>query len=149
MKKLLIQNLLITLFLLIQLSNCLAQSQSINKDSVLNAKFNARAINWKGDTLICLTKEQAHMASFQLKKIPYYRNQLTLKDTIILKLKENINFKDSIIILNKEYQSKVEKEYSLCNDIRTQQEEIIKEQNKYGKYKSIGLVILFICFLIK
>jgi len=128
--------------------NCGAQSLSI-KDSILPITFTPRAIQFKSDTLICLDKRQAHMASLQLKKIPIYKSIIKDQDTVILKQKQNIQLKDSIILTKEKY---IDSLYYNYNNYRL---ETIKnkEEKKYFKkesmYKNIGLIILFTLFLIK
>ena len=128
--------------------NCGAQSLSI-KDSILPITFTPRAIQFKSDTLICLDKRQAHMASLQLKKIPIYKSIIKDQDTVILKQKQNIQLKDSIILTKEKY---IDSLYYNYNNYRL---ETIKnkEEKKYFKkesmYKNIGLIILFTLFIIK
>jgi hypothetical protein len=89
------------------------------------------------------------MASLQLKKIPIYKSIIKDQDTVILKQKQNIQLKDSIILTKEKY---IDSLYYNYNNYRL---ETIKnkEEKKYFKkesmYKNIGLIILFTLFIIK
>ena len=126
--------------------NCGAQS--LSKDSILPVKFNPRAILFKSDTLICLSKQQAHLASLQLKKIPIYKEIIQDQDTIILKQKQNIQLKDSIILDKTNYIDTLEYNYEvlLIDNQNTKKE--YKQFKKYSMYKDILLVGLLILSLL-
>ena len=128
--------------------NCGGQSLSI-KDSILPITFAPRAIQFKSDTLICLDKRQAYMASLQLKKIPIYKSIIKDQDTVILKQKQNLDLKDSIILDKTNYIDTLEYKYNNCilETIKYKEEE--KQFKRYSMYKNIGLLILFTLFIIK
>jgi hypothetical protein len=71
------------------------------------------------------------------------------QDTVILKQKENIQLKDSIILQDRIYIDTLERQYNNCilETIK------YKEEKKYFKkesiYKNIALLILFTLFIIK
>ena len=127
--------------------NCGAQSLSI-KDSILPVKFNPRAIQFKSDTLICLDKRQAHLASLQLKKIPIYKEIIQDQDTVILKQKENIQLKDSIILDKTNYIDTLEYNYEVLIIDNQNTKKEYKQFKKYSMYKDILLVGLLILSLL-
>jgi hypothetical protein len=123
-------------------------AQSISKDSILHVNFNARAIEWKGDTLICLDKRKAHIASLQLKKIPIYKQIIQDQDTVILKQKQNIQLKDSIILEDQIYIDTLERQYNHLNLHYQTKKTELKTFKKYSMYKDILLVGLLILSLL-
>ena len=126
--------------------NCGAQS--LSKDSILPVKFNPRAIQFKSDTLICLDKRQAHLASLQLKKIPIYKEIIQDQDTVILKQKQNIQLKDSIILEDRIYIDTLERQYNHLNLHYQNKKTELKTFKKYSMYKDILLVGLLILSLL-
>ena len=139
--KILLPILLLTLSL-----DCIGQS--ISKDSILHVNFNARAIEWKRDTLICLSKQQAHIASLQLKKIPIYKQIIKDQDTVILKQKENLQLKDSIILENNIYIDTLERQYNHLNVHYQNKKTELKVFKKYSMYKDILLISLLVLSLL-
>ena len=126
--------------------NCGAQS--LSKDSILPSKFSPRAIQFKSDTLICLDKRQAHLASLQLKKIPIYKEIIQDQDTIILKQKQNLDLKDSIILDKTNYIDTLEYNYEVLIIDNQNTKKEYKQFKKYSMYKDILLVGLLILSLL-
>jgi uncharacterized pyridoxamine 5'-phosphate oxidase family protein len=91
-----------------------------------------------------LSKQQAHLASLQLKKIPIYKEIIQDQDTVILKQKQNIQLKDSIILDKTNYIDTLEYNYEvlLIDNQNTKKE--YKQFKKYSMYKDILLVGLLI-----
>lgn len=122
--------------------------QSLSKDSILPITFAPRAIQFKSDTLICLDKRQAHMASLQLKKIPTYKLIIAQQDTVILKQKENLQLKDSIILEHKIYIDTLKREFNHLNFHYQKTKSEFKIFKKYSIYKDIILVGLLVLSLL-
>lgn len=141
-----ILKILLPILLLIVSLDCGAQS--LSKDSILPATFAPRAIQLRGDTLICLSKHQAHLASLQLKKIPIYKQIIQDQDTVILKQKENLQLKDSIILEDKIYIDTLERQYNHLNLHYQTKKTELKTFKKYSMYKDILLVGLLILSLL-
>jgi hypothetical protein len=89
------------------------------------------------------------MASLQLKKIPIYKQIIKDQDTVILKQKENLDLKDSIILDKTNYIDTLEYKYNNCILETIKYKEEKKQFKKYSIYKNIGLLILFTLFIIK
>jgi len=123
-------------------------AQSLSKDSILPSKFNPRAIQFKSDTLICLSKQQAHLASLQLKKIPIYKEIIQDQDTVILKQKENLQLKDSIILENNIYIDTLERQYNHLNIHHQKTKTEYKQFKKATMYKDIILIGLLVLSLL-
>jgi hypothetical protein len=123
-------------------------AQSISNDSILPTKYSPRAIQLRGDTLICLSKQQAHLASLQLKKIPIYKEIIQDQDTVILKQKQNIQLKDSIILEDRIYIDTLERQYNHLNLHYQNKKTELKTFKKYSMYKDILLVGLLILSLL-
>jgi hypothetical protein len=137
-----ILKILLPILLLILSSEVGAQSTS--KDSILHVNFNARAIELKGDTLICLNKKQAHIASLQLKKIPIYKSIIKDQDTVIIKQKENLQLKDSIILEDRIYIDTLERANNHLNLHYQKTKTEYKQFKKATMYKDIILISLLI-----
>jgi hypothetical protein len=89
------------------------------------------------------------MASLQLKKIPIYKSIIKDQDTVILKQKQNLDLKDSIILDKTNYIDTLEYNYNNCRLETIKNKEEKKYFKKESMYKNIGLIILFTLFLIK
>jgi len=123
-------------------------AQSISKDSILPIKFNPRAIEWKRDTLICLDKRQAHIASLQLKNIPLMKSIIQDQDSIIKLQKTNLQLKDSIILEHKIYIDTLEDSYEILIIDNQNTKKEYKQFKKATMYKDILLVGLLILSLL-
>jgi uncharacterized membrane protein len=88
------------------------------------------------------------MASLQLKKIPLLKAIIKDQDTVILKQKENLQLKDSIILEDKIYIDTLERQYNHLNLHYQTKKTELKTFKKYSMYKDILLVGLLVLSLL-
>jgi hypothetical protein len=88
------------------------------------------------------------MASLQLKKIPIYKEIIKDQDTIILKQKENLDLKDSIILDKTNYIDTLEYNYQILIIDNQNTKKEYKQFKKYSMYKDILLVGLLVLSLL-
>lgn len=94
------KHILFTLLLVILPSNYSKSSTSTQQASDSTKKaigFNPVAYKVKGDTLICLTNQEALIAYNQIKQIPTLKRIIKSQDTVICLNQKNLIQKDSII----------------------------------------------------